>query len=179
MKFSDIPKFTRQARYSVSQPWRGIDRVIQDWQGEELGGRLNLLPDFQRGHVWNEKQQIAYVEFRLKGGLTGRDIYFNHPGWMNSFKGDFVIVDGLQRLTAALRFIRNEIPAFGYKILEFEDTLGFAEVDFIFNVNDLKTRKEVLQWYIDFNSGGVVHTEEEIEKVRKLLEIENARSTKR
>lgn len=172
MKFKDIPKLTRMARYSINQPWTTVLYTIENWQKDELGGRLNLLPDFQRGHVWNEKQQIAYVEYMLKGGLSGKDIYFNHPGWMRTFKGDFVIVDGLQRLTAVMKFLKNELPVFGYKILEFEDKLGFGDIDFIFHINDLRTRKEVLQWYIDFNSGGTVHTEEEIERVRKLLEIE-------
>jgi len=37
-------------------------------------------------------------------------------------------------------------------------------------VNNLKTRKEVLQWYIEFNSGGTVHTDAEIQRVKKLLE---------
>lgn len=31
------------------------------------------------------------------------------------------------------------------------------------NVNDLKTEKEVLQWYVDMNAGGTPHTKEEIE----------------
>jgi hypothetical protein len=39
-------------------------------------------------------------------------------------------------------------------------------------VNDLKTREEVLQWYLDLNSGGVVHTEEELNRVREMLEKE-------
>ena len=30
----------------------------------------------------------------------------------------------------------------------------------------------MLQWYIEFNSGGVVHTKEELDRVRKLLEDE-------
>jgi len=41
-----------------------------------------------------------------------------------------------------------------------------------FNVNDLQTRGEVLQWYIEMNSGGVVHSDEEIKRVKKLLEQE-------
>jgi hypothetical protein len=36
-------------------------------------------------------------------------------------------------------------------------------------VNELKTRREVLQWYLDLNAGGVVHTTKEIERVRELL----------
>ena len=34
----------------------------------------------------------------------------------------------------------------------------------------VKTREEVLSWYLDLNSGGTVHTEEELTKVRGLIE---------
>lgn len=38
------------------------------------------------------------------------------------------------------------------------------------NVNNLKTEKEVLQWYIDMNVGGTPHTSEEIGSVKKMIE---------
>lgn len=41
------------------------------------------------------------------------------------------------------------------------------------NINNLQTRKEVLQWYIEFNSGGTVHTKEEIDRVKELLAAES------
>ena len=37
-------------------------------------------------------------------------------------------------------------------------------------MNDLKTEKEVLQWYIDMNAGGTSHSKEEIDRVKKMLE---------
>ena len=40
------------------------------------------------------------------------------------------------------------------------------------NVNDLPTRKNVLQWYIEHNAGGTIHTEEEINRVKELLKKE-------
>ena len=40
----------------------------------------------------------------------------------------------------------------------------------ILNVNDLKTEKEVLQWYIDMNAGGTPHSSEEIQRVREMIE---------
>lgn len=168
MKFKDIPQFTNVGSYQVNMPLQYTVGWIKD-QIEELGLQLN--PDFQRGHVWSEEQQIAFIEYLLKGGKSARIIYFNHPGWMNSFKGEFVCVDELQRLTAVQRFMNNEIPAFGVYLKDFEDKLP-RDVDLIFNVNNLKTRKEVLQWYIEFNSGGTVHTEEEINRVKELLEKE-------
>lgn len=90
-----------------------------------------------------------------------------------------VIVDGKQRLEAIRKFLRGELKAFGYYIQEFEDyknkegkiVLSY-KYELIFHINDLQTRKEVLQWYLDLNAGGVVHTPEELDKVRKLLEAE-------
>lgn len=41
------------------------------------------------------------------------------------------------------------------------------------SVNELRTRAEVLRWYLQLNSGGVVHTEEELARVRALLEAES------
>jgi len=90
-------------------------------------------------------------------------------------QGQMVLVDGKQRLEAVRKFLRNQLPVFKHTIEEFEDKkimLRSSNANFIFKVNNLKTRKEVLQWYLDLNSGGVVHTSEEIEKVRRLLEQE-------
>jgi hypothetical protein len=75
-------------------------------------------------------------------------------------------------LEAVRKFLRDEVKAFGNLYSDYEDELHLTGPDFIFNVNDLKTRAEVLQWYIDLNAGGVAHTTDEIDKVRKLLEEE-------
>lgn len=40
----------------------------------------------------------------------------------------------------------------------------------ILNVNNLKSEKEVLQWYVDMNAGGTPHASEEIERVKKMIE---------
>lgn len=170
MKFSEISQYTSAGSYQVNMPLRSIKGWI-DEHANDLGLQIN--PDFQRGHVWTEEQQINFIEYLLKGGTSARVIYFNHPNWMGSWKGEFVCVDGLQRLTAVLKFINNELHAFGCYYKDFEDRP--RNIDLLFNVNNLKTRKEVLQWYIEFNSGGTVHTEDEIDRVRKLLEQENSK----
>lgn len=87
---------------------------------------------------------------------------------------NMVLVDGKQRLTAIQKFIHGKIPAFGYYFSEFEDKLHWCEHCLLFFVNNLSTREQVLEWYLQINTGGVVHSEEEIEKVRRLLEAERA-----
>lgn len=40
------------------------------------------------------------------------------------------------------------------------------------NINDLKSKREVLQWYIEMNAGGTPHSNEEIRRVKALMEKE-------
>jgi hypothetical protein len=162
MKFNDIPQFTKTPDYHVDTPWW----YLPDW----IAKRDTLVDlNFQRLHVWTETQQIAYVEYILRGGKSGRDLYFNQADWMGKFKAPMYIVDGKQRLNAVQRFLNNEIPAFGSYYRDFEDNLP-SDVSFTIHVNDLKTYREVVTWYLEMNTGGTPHTEEEIAKARALLD---------
>lgn len=174
-RFGDIPQFMRDANYQVNMDIRRIPIWIEE---NEKENGLQLNPNFQRGHVWTEEQQIAWLEFFLKGGKSGNHIYFNDPFWMDwnyeaapsgTYK-DFVCVDGLQRITSIQRFINNEIKVFGSFYKEYEDPRSLNTKGLIFHVNNLKTKKEVLQWYIDMNTGGTLHTAEEIKRVKKLID---------
>ena len=173
MKFEDIPQFIRSS-YSIDVHWSQLEWTLEGFK-KDYG--LDMEPDFQRGHVWDDAKRIAYVEFVLRGGQSGKALYFNCPGFDDGGKIDtMVMVDGFQRINAALKFMHNEIPVFGYKIKEFEnDKMRGHVARFHVNVNSLKTRKEVLQWYLDLNTGGVVHSDSEIKKVKKLLEQEQSK----
>ena len=169
-RFRDAPKFTRSGHWECN--FRLDEAVLFVERQRADGLAVDIDPDFQRGHVWTEAQQVAWLEFVIRGGITSRVLYFNHPGWMGDWKGTLVLVDGKQRLEAIRRLVGNEIKVFGSYFREFTDPLFMPDIRI--NVNDLKTRAEVLQWYIDFNTGGVVHADAEIARVRDLLEKETA-----
>lgn len=172
-QFRDIPQFTDIGHYAVDYP---IDRLISFLEDEVRDYGLQLNPEFQRGHVWTRKQQISYVEFLLRGGRTGRDLYFNNPSWHRSVApgsyNDYVCVDGLQRITAISRFIHNEIPVFGSRYKEFTDSMRMTQDTIRVHINDLQTYEEVLTWYIEMNSGGTPHRKSEIQRVQTLLDAE-------
>ena len=174
MKFNDIPQRTEDGHYATHVGWDYLEEHLDRWMNEHGSAPLELEPDFQRGHVWDEARQVAFVEFVLSGGRGSEVIRFNCPGWMGNFRGPFVLVDGFQRITAALRFLRNEIPAFGHYYQEYEDRLRMTRTNFVFQVNDLKTREDVLRWYLEINTGGIVHTPEEVARVQALLDAEVA-----
>jgi len=171
--FRTIPKFSSWGSYEIHVPWGHLQHTILDFI-QEYG--LDLDPDFQRAHVWDEDQREKYMEFCLRGGRTGRVILFNHTKWNTTAglsDGEFVIVDGKQRLETVLRFLRNELKVFGHYYKDFEGKLRITEDRFQFMVNDLPDKKSVLKWYLELNDGGVVHTKAELEKVQKMLDKEN------
>ena len=85
MTRKDIPEFFRPPNCNIAVNWDYIESQLESYsdRGNEtfkMGG-LDLNPDFQRGHVWDEAKQIAFVEFCLCGGQSSRDILFNQAGW--------------------------------------------------------------------------------------------------
>ena len=167
MKFSDIPRF-EPPNYQCDVAWTYLESTLHGWNRDFT---VELEPDFQRGHVWTPEQQTAFLEFRMMGGIGGNDIYWNSDGWPRSVE-PVVLVDGLQRITAVLGFLENRIPVFGHYRRDFKERLDMLRYRFRFHVNNLKSKADVLRWYLALNNGGTVHTPEEIKRVKELLEKE-------
>ncbi len=167
-RLRDIPQFPR-AGYTVNVSWDDIELHL-DRNHEP---RIDLEPDYQRGHVWSQEQQIAYVEYGLMGGESSMVLTTNCPGWMVDFRGPYELVDGLQRVTAVRQFINDEIPAFGRFYSQFQDKLTMMSPSFQWRVLSLPTRAEVLKLYLLLNAGGVVHSPTELKRVKALLAKEN------
>lgn len=169
-RFKDIPRFISHGSYACDYPMDRLVKWVEEAQEEE---HLELCPEFQRGHVWTKEQQMAYIEFLLRGGKTGRDLYFNNPSQHHTVPegayNAFVCVDGLQRITAMRRFIHNEIPAFESFFSEYTDNMRIIKDTIRIHINDLQTEKEVIMWYLEMNSGGTPHSREELERVKALL----------
>ena len=53
---------------------------------------------------------------------------------------------------------------------EFEDEPRHITTRLSVHINDLQYEKDVLQWYVEMNEGGTPHTQEEIDKVKKMIE---------
>lgn len=168
VKVTDFFKFhaPRPTDEDLAYLLEGIEKYQKQW-------KLDLNPDFQRGHKWTYEQRVAFLEYWISGGVIN-PIYLNWPENTNPKKGysDFVIVDGLQRLTTFIMFAKGEISIFdNLKYDDFEDKLRFPSIPIA--KNHLKTKREVLEWYYFMNSGGTPHTTEELERVKLMIESEN------
>lgn len=146
-----------------------------------MGGEFSLTPDFQRGHVWDQARQTAYVENFLRGQAPAL-FKFNSPGIgsiSREIQGDLgthdmVCVDGLQRLTALREFMANRLPVFGGLTAKDLDDTVFAtnriNQTFEVEVFAFPWKHELLDYYVSLNAGGVVHSEEEIARVKAMSE---------
>lgn len=167
--FADIPQFP-QAHHKVNVSWGFLETWLKDYEGTGL----ELDPDFQRAHVWTQAQQTAYVEYILRGGEGSRIIYWNQESLPGSGHHDphaaLVLVDGKQRMEAVRAFLRHDVRAFGKLCSDFGSRLlRLSGPDFVMQIASLKTRREVLEWYLYINAGGTPHTKDELDKVRALL----------
>lgn len=154
----------------IYKPLRGSTvEVSLDFLKMTLDRGYILDPDFQRDHVWTDEQASEFVGFILEGGQTGQPIVVNTRRYEN--EGIKIVVDGKQRLTSLVRWLNGEIPATlsdGRQINRNNIEGRLSRVSLSFLRVDM-TRDEMLAYYIKTNSGGTVHSEEEIERVRRLL----------
>lgn len=160
--FKEIPQFPH-ANYNSNITWDYIEK----WISEK---NVNTNPLYQRGYVWSEEQKERYIEYRLRGGISGKDIYWNSKNWMRGSADEVIeLVDGKQRLDAVLGFMNNEVKAFGNYRNQFEDESPLFFQDFVFHINNLSSQKEVVEWYLGLNRGGSIHTEEDLKPAYDLL----------
>ena len=160
MKFKDIKKFPK-AGYQVDLEWLGLDEIFKSYQNDY---GLELDPVYQRGYVWTEYQQTAYIEYRLRGGMGGRDVYMNSFNWQGGGEvGVLQLVDGKQRIEAVMAFLQNRLPIFnGNYFKDFTDNIRIFEGSFKLKINNLPNEREVIDWYLALNTGGSHHTEEDL-----------------
>lgn len=142
----------------------------------DIGGSLELHPDYQRGHVWSMQQRIEYMESFIRGQAP-KLIMFNCPGYMSMCAhGDvpantMQCIDGLQRLTSVRMFLRGEIGVFGgltsgsMKGTSFDPRRLRLQVA----IYEFRWRRDLLQFYLDLNGGGTPHPQSELVRVRALM----------
>lgn len=166
--------------YQVDVAVNRLQSWVDDNHGDlgRCGGGVELNPDYQRGHVWTPAQRTTFCESFIRGQASAL-LMFNCPSYHGALSdrvGDLPkhlmqCIDGLQRFTALTDYAADKVQVFGDKVCSDFDQSPFdvrrqrAQV----RVYGLQSRAELLRFYIDLNSGGTVHSDEELTRVRALL----------
>ena len=120
--------------------WNSSPHPISDIRDWSDVGRLELRPDFQRREVWSTPARVMLMDTIL------RDVPMPKIFLANSIKEGRtyrVVIDGQQRISAILAFLRNDFP------LD-EPYRGKAKGKH-FRDLDLATQERFLSYQIDFN----------------------------
>jgi hypothetical protein len=155
--------------------FQGVDYSLHYLQ-EVVLDQFDLDPDYQRAHVWTSLQQKNFLGHVMCGGRV--PLIFIRD-YMDVVREKYEVVDGKQRLTAFLAFVRGEQCA---RILDGREIWyrDFTKIErrriptIKCGIVKLENRADVLRFYLRINSGGTDHTEEELERVRALLREEEA-----
>jgi len=152
MQFANIDQQQHNISYQVNVEWRELQPQLHRYT-DHYGLKLNTTPK------WTEQQQAEYIQYRLKGGVVGKDIWFNCPNFQNSRKKTtkMVLVDGGQRLLAVQKFLSDDLLIFGGACFsDFTDKLH-SNVEFIFHVNGLLNLVDVQEMRFLLNHHNTVN----------------------
>lgn len=177
-KMIDIIRPVRTSNYVIDVPVSMVNAKIKDLAEDaiSMGGKLVLNPDFQRGHVWSQDKQIGYIENLLRN-IAPNILRFNCPHYFTDKTlqglngGDILCVDGLQRMTAMKYFMDGKFKVFErYYAEDLKKTkFDLKRYTFKLEIFDIPSKKELIRFYLDLNTGGVVHSDEEIERVSNMM----------
>jgi hypothetical protein len=163
------PEFQRARVWTEQQQIAYIEHVLRNgYGGKDIYFNRGSWCFRKDGKLYIGSPKYHYEEIKNKRGkVIDRNIVYEDIEWQGN--NLYCCVDGLQRITAAKRFMNNEIPAYGYYLDQFEDKLP-RQARFVVHYGDIDHYPDLLQWYLELNSTGVPHTQEELNRVRNLLE---------
>ena len=133
-----------------------------------------LIPKYQRGSVWTERQQAEFVGFMLEGSPVPA-LYIRDLDVDGNFADE--LVDGQQRLNALVAWEDGLIPA----VLPSQNKSVWVKdmewpgwrLNLAFPVGRFRgTTAEAMTLYLAINTRGTPHTEAELRRVREMLEQE-------
>ena len=151
--------------------WESYSHPISDERDWADNERLELRPDFQRNEVWTQAAQIMLIDTILKG-IPIPKIYIKSI--VKNEKTYRIVVDGQQRLTAILKFIRDELTLkkpyqgeyFNMKYSELPESVHDDFIRYKIDINEIfnPSDEEIRDLYSRVNKYTVQLNKQELRK---------------
>lgn len=133
--------------------WNSSPHPISDIRDWSETGRLELRPDFQRREVWSAPARIMLMDTILRDIPMPKIFLANTIRDGRTYR---VVIDGQQRISAILDFLRDRFPL--------DEPYSSDEKGRLFSELDQDTQDRFLSYQIDFNEA-VNPTDKEIREV--------------
>lgn len=134
-------------KYNVEGPiFKAVNIQRADFSVFELhrkynNKKLKLDVEFQRRDVWKPQQQMDLIESVLMG-LPLPIIYFKQLE-----NGQYVVIDGKQRLTALFKYMNDDYELDNLKILDFLNKKRFSQLTDKFGIYQTQLEDYTLRGY--------------------------------
>lgn len=160
-------------KYNIRNMSSGLYSIID--LGRKYEEDKCIIPAYQRELVWSLENKQNLIFSIMIGSPIGEFI-FNKKEIENGhdYSVEWTVIDGQQRIDALRGFTDN---IFADKDGRFFKDYSYREMSYLverfsnfsaFFIEDL-SEKEQIEVYLAKNTGGVIHTKEELEKARKYL----------
>lgn len=161
MHIRDLPSLNRRQWNPTNMELGDLEEMLERWKGR---GKVILEPEFQRNNtMYSEEEQRALIEYILRGGgMFIPPIMFSVIGFSVKFRHVTYLVDGLQRITALLKFLRNDLSVFNGHFYKDIDGADRCEIQYV-RIEDL-SYLGMVDLYLEMNSKRVPHSESDIQK---------------
>lgn len=149
-----------------------ITSTIRSFFDMYADNELSFNPCYQRGLVWSKEQKELFIKALLKGIVRLTPTYV-----FNGFSSDtklYEVLDGKQRLTTLLEFVRNEFTVDGvyYKDWGCEDVKAFHKLPLVYTLVDGFDDKDLtlvlkVELFLQLNSYGEAVDKAHLEMIKK------------
>lgn len=137
--------------------YRNLDLKVDQFIGYVNDGKINLIPPFQRGHVWKLPTRKRLIQNIVQGKpIPAIFLYREQRG----DKYEYNILDGKQRLESLMLFIGNARPSLGVKNINnfFFATQAKKDANFSIAIDGKDTTLRELDAKLVPRSPGIRHS---------------------
>ena len=134
---------------------------------------VNMSPEYQRDLVWTETQEQALLDSIYNNIEIGKFAFIELP-YNENDPTTYEILDGKQRLNTLLKFHQGRIKYKGLTIFEMHSIDRYHFEGYPISIGELRnaTKKDIYNYFLKLNTGGITVPESHLDKVRDLLEKE-------
>jgi len=138
--------------------------------GEDFNDLLKYgIPKFQRdNNKWSKEMQVAFIENVVEGYRPTITLFTFDSIYSKISYSRCWILDGLQRLTAIIKFLNGELKAFGRtyeELKEFSPIKLTGYFEGYVRIYRFRSMPDVIDFYIDINKN-ITHSKEDIQKAK-------------
>jgi hypothetical protein len=149
-------------------------RNIEDLFSKKYFFGLEMNPEYQREYVWELSDKVLLIDSIFNNMDIGKFVFIQLKWKHHPLNYAYEILDGKQRVNAICDFFEGRFTYNGllYKDLSKHERNHFKM--FLISVAEIEdiTREQKLQYFLRLNRTGKIMSEDQLNKVRMLLEQE-------